>query len=139
MLAAKAIQIWKYPKLTDEQLAPYQIKASSEQKYSLDSYDINDFTRSLFEILDLRIMNLSADVKREFKRLYIAYKLDTNFVDIVVQKSRLRISLNMKCNQVIDRYGICRDITGLGRWGNGDVELFLEHTSEIDKGMALVE
>lgn len=34
---------------------------------------------------------------------------------------------------------ICRDITGLGRWGNGDVEVFFEHTSEIDDVMELIE
>lgn len=90
-------------------------------------------------MLDRRICNLSPDVKREFKKLYIAYKLDTNFVDIVVQKQRLRISLNMKYSEIYDPKGICRDITGLGRWGNGDVEVFFEHTSEIDDVMDLIE
>lgn len=139
LLAEKAVQIWIYPSLDAAQLAPYSNKDTTTQKQSIDSYDINDFTRALFEILDLRIMNLSSDVKREFKKLYIAYKLDTNFVDIVIQKSRLRISLNMKYNQIIDPYAMCRDITGLGRWGNGDVELFFEHTSEIDKVMDLIK
>ena len=60
-------------------------------------------------------------------------------MDIVVQKQRLRISLNMKFSEIHDPNGICRDITGLGRWGNGDVEVFLEHTSEIDDVMELIE
>ena len=86
-----------------------------------------------------RIQNLSPDVKREFKKLYVAYKLDTNFVDIVFQKQRLRISLNMKFSEVIDPNGICHDITGLGRWGNGDVELYMEHASDVDQIMEVVE
>ncbi len=90
-------------------------------------------------MLDRRICNLSPDVKREFKKLYIAYKLDTIFVDIVVQKQRLRISLNMKFSEIHDPKGLCKDITGLGRWGNGDVEVFFEHTSEIDDVMELIE
>lgn len=72
-------------------------------------------------------------------KLYIAYKLDTNFVDIVVQKQRLRIPLNMKFSEIHDPKGLCKDITGLGRWGNGDVEVFFEHTSEIDDVMELIE
>lgn len=84
-------------------------------------------------------MNLSPDVKREFKKLYIAYKLDTNFVDIVVQRQRLRISLNMKFSEIYDPNNMCKDMTGLGRWGNGDVEIYFEHTSDIDKVMDLVE
>ena len=34
---------------------------------------------------------------------------------------------------------MCKDVTGLGRWGNGDVETYFEHTSDIDKVMELVE
>lgn len=139
ILADKAKQIWEYPQISDSKLVPYQSEERSAQKYTIDSYDINTFTKPLFDMLDRRICNLSSDIKREFKKLYIAYKLDTNFVDIVVQKQRLRISLNMKYSEILDPKGICRDITDLGRWGNGDVEVFFEHTSEIDDIMDLIE
>lgn len=139
ILAEKAKKIWAYPQLTPAELAPYQVEEKPVQKYGLDTYGINVFTKTLFEMLDKRIINLSPDVKREFKKLYIAYKLDTNFVDVVVQKQRLRISLNMKFSEIYDPNNMCRDITGLGRWGNGDVELYFEHTSDIDKVMELVE
>ena len=45
--------------------------------------------------------------------MYVAYKLDTNFVDIVFQKQRLRISINMKFSEINDPNGICKDITCL--------------------------
>ena len=138
-LAAKAVQIWPYPSLKNTELAHYTAEEKSAPKYTLETYDINAFTKILFETLDRRIMNLSPAVKREYKKLYIAYKLDTNFVDIVVQKQRLRISVNMKFSEVYDPNGICRDVTGLGRWGNGDVELFMEHTSDIDRVMEIIE
>lgn len=139
LLADKAKQIWPYPSLADAELAPYKVEEKSAPRYSLETYDTNAFTKMLFETLDRRILNLSPAVKREFKKLYIAYKLDTNFVDIVVQKQRLRISVNMKFSEVDDPNGICRDITNLGRWGNGDVELFMEHTSDIDLVMEIIE
>lgn len=139
LLADKAKQIWAYPDMTATELAPYQAVEKPAERYSLETYDTNVFTKTLFEVLDRRIQNLSPDVKREFKKLYVAYKLDTNFVDIVFQKQRLRISLNMKFSEVIDPNSICRDITGLGRWGNGDVELYMEHTSDVDQIMEIVE
>ncbi|MFR9191524.1 MAG: DUF262 domain-containing protein [Anaerovoracaceae bacterium] len=139
LLADKAKQIWAYPDMTAAELAPYQTVEKPAERYSLETYDTNVFTKTLFEVLDRRIQNLSPDVKREFKKLYVAYKLDTNFVDIVFQKQRLRISVNMKFSEVIDPNGICRDITGIGRWGNGDVELYMEHTSDIDQIMEIVE
>ena len=122
-----ADSIWTYPFLTDAELAPYQVEEKTVQKYSLETYDVNAFTRILFESLDKRIMNLSPAVKKEYKKLYVAYKLDANFVDIVFQKQRLRISINMRFSEINDPNGICKDITGLGRWGNGDVELFMEN------------
>ena len=139
LLADKAKQIWAYPDMTAAELAPYQTVEKPAERYSLETYDTNVFTKTLFEVLDRRIQNLSPDVKREFKKLYVAYKLDTNFVDIVFQKQRLRISVNMKFSAVIDPNGICRDITGIGRWGNGDVELYMEHTSDVDQIMEIVE
>ena len=62
-----------------------------------------------------------------------------HFVDIVFQKQRLRISINMKFSEINDPNGICKDITGLGRWGNGDVELFMEHQDELDQIMEIVK
>lgn len=138
-LAKKAESIWLYPTLTVAELAPYQVEDKTLQKYSLETYDVNAFTRILFESLDKRIMNLSPAVKKEYKKLYVAYKLDTNFVDIVFQKQRLRISINMKFSEINDPNGICKDITGLGRWGNGDVELFMEHQDELDQIMEIVK
>ena len=139
LLAEKAKKIWAFPKMTDAELAPYRTNEKPAERYSLDSYDINVLTKTLFDVLDRRIQNLSPAVKREFKKLYVAYKLDTNFVDIVFQKQRLRISVNMKYSEVSDPNGICKDITGLGRWGNGDVELFMEHTSDVDRVMEIIE
>lgn len=138
-LTKKAESIWPYPDLTNKELAKYQVEDNTTPEYSLETYEMNDVTRMLFEALDKRIMNLSPGVKREFKKLYIAYKLDTNFVDIIIQKERLLIVVNMKFSDIIDPNGICRDITDVGRWGNGDAELFMEHQNELDQVMEIVK
>ncbi len=48
-----------------------------------------------------------ASIIREALRKVVvcAYKLDTDFVDIVFQKQRLRISINMKFSEVSDPKG----------------------------------
>lgn len=48
-------------------------------------------------------------------------------MDVGTQKQRLRISVNMKFSDVYNPNGICRDITNFGRWGNDDVELYMEN------------
>ena len=68
-----------------------------------------------------------------------AYKADTNFVDVVIQNSRLRLAINMKFADVIDPKGICKDITGVGKWGNGDVEVGLDSLDMLDDVMVVIE
>jgi predicted transport protein len=74
----------------------------------------------------------------EFLKLYVAYKAETNFVDIVPQTKRLRLSLNMTFPEINDPKGICKDVSGVGRWGNGDVEVGLTSLEELPYIMGLV-
>lgn len=77
--------------------------------------------------------------KRAGKWYNVWEKRLANFADIIIQKQRLVLIINMKFADVYDPNGICRDVTDLGRWGNGDVELYMEHISDIDHVMEIVE
>ena len=93
----------------------------------------------VYYALRKRILNIDASVKEEYKKLYIAFKSSTNFVDIVAQKSRLRLSLNIEYPQIIDPNGLCKDVSGLGRWGNGDVEVGISAMGELDNVLELIQ
>jgi uncharacterized protein with ParB-like and HNH nuclease domain/predicted transport protein len=135
-----AKKAWPYPTLSEVEIAPYRKQDDSASEYTLENYQyLNAINRMLFEKLNTRILNLGTYVKREFKKLYIAYKADTNFVDVVIQNSRLRLTINMKFADVIDPKGICKDITGMGRWGNGDVDVGLDSLDMLDDVMAVIE
>lgn len=134
-----AKEIWKYPELTENELAEFIPEDKPLYEYKLEYYFyLTGEMLELFSILNKRILNISSDVKMEFKKLYIAYKVDTNFVDIVPQKTRLRLSLNMKFNEIDDPKALCVDVTDKGRWGNGDIEIGLENVGQIDDVMELI-
>ena len=79
---------WPYPVLSEEELAPYQQTKEPQNQYTLESYQyLSALTRSLFERLNTRILNLDNNVKREFRKHYVTYKFETNFVYVVIQKS----------------------------------------------------
>lgn len=140
ILCKSCEQIWRYPILSDAILETYKPEVKSAKLYTLNDYEfLNSFTKMLYDHLDKRIMNISPDVKREYKKLYVAYKVDTNFVDVVIQKSRLRLSVNMKFGEVDDPKGLCKDVADVGRWGNGDVELFFESLANLDDVMGIIE
>src|SRR5438552_1118557 len=78
--------------------------------------------RPLFEAFRKEVLALDTCVSEEFLKLYVAYKAETNFVDVVPQAKQLRLTLNMDFSEITDPRGVCRNVAGLGRWGNGDVE-----------------
>lgn len=134
-----ALEIWPYPELYEATLERYLPEEKSDHEYTLEDYAyLSGRMLSLYQLLDNRIMNISSGIKREYKKLYIAYKADTNFVDIIPQKTRLRLAINMKFNEVIDPKGICLDVTNKRGWGNGAVEAILEYEHEIDDVMDII-
>ena len=138
-LSEKSLIVWEYPDIESEELKKF-IHKPEENIYTIDSYNtFSEQSKSLFDELDRRILNRFTDSKKEFKKLYIAYKLDTNFVDVVPLKSKLTLYINMRFTEIIDTYNICIDVTGKGRWGNGDAEIAFEKIEEIDKIMDIIE
>ena len=45
----------------------------------------------------------------------------------------------MKYSDVVDPKGICSDVTGLGRWGNGDAEVKFKSLDKLDDVMQIIE
>ena len=140
-LATIATNIWKAPNLPEDILDKYLHEEKKEvSEYSIDSYEyLKGDMLELYYALRKRILNIDASVKEEYKKLYIAFKSHTNFVDIVPQKSRLRLSLNVEFNQIEDSKGMCTDVSNKGRWGNGDVEVGISKADEIDNVMELIQ
>jgi len=139
-----AVQIWECPELEEEVLNNYKSieKEKLEKIYTIEDHPHlveGEAMRPLFEELRKRILNLDSSVKEDILKLYIAYKTTTNFVDIVPQKNRLRLSLNMQFDEANDPKGICKDVTDKGRWGNGDVEVGISNFEELDYIMFLIK
>ena len=140
-LAECACKAWEYPSMSEDIKAKYQKTEEPVQKtYDLGQYDFsNGMVEILYHKLHEAILQVEPKAKVEYKKLYIAYKLKTNFVDIVVQKSRLRLAINLGFDEVYDPSGICRDVTDLGRWGNGDVEIGFESLSMLDSVIEIIK
>ncbi|MFZ2358083.1 MAG: DUF262 domain-containing protein [Anaerolineae bacterium] len=140
-LAEKAVKVWAAPALSDAVLETYQSKAEKSVGYSISDHPHvaeGGTMQALFEQLRKEILALDPCVSEEILKLYIAYKAETNFVDIVPQKSRLRLSLNMHFHELNDPREMAKDVTNLGRWGNGDVEVGLNQPEDIPYVMGLL-
>ena len=140
-LATVAAGVWAVPSLRAEVLESYRPRGERTGGYTIDDHPqlvIGSPMSDLFEILRKDVLALDPCVSEEFLKLYVAYKAETNFVDIVPQKSRLRLSLNMQFHELHDPRVLAKDVTNLGRWGNGDVEVGLSKPEELPYVMGLV-
>lgn len=140
-LAKMAIVVWAGPTLDDGTLVKYRTQGVVKSAgYSIEDHPHLAIAgiRQLFDALRAEVLALDPCVVEEFKKFYVAYKAETNFVDVVPQAKRLRLSLNMAFPDVQDPKGLCKNVADVSRWGNGDVEVALESLDDLPYVMGLV-
>ena len=140
-LATDAAKVWKVPALDNSVLDAYRATpAQTGQTYSMADHPHLETgaMKPVFEALRKAVQALNPNVTEEFLKLYVAYKAETNFVDVVPQAKRLLLVLNIGIAELDDPRGLCRDISNIGRWGNGDVEVGLSSLDELPYVMGLI-
>jgi uncharacterized protein with ParB-like and HNH nuclease domain/predicted transport protein len=139
-LAEWAIMVWRSPDISAATLESYRPAARPAEQYTLDDHPHlrKGPLREVYDAFRKEVLALDPCVTEEILKLYVAYKAETNFVDVVPQAKRLRLSLNMRFSDIDDPRGFCRNVTGLGRWGNGDVEVGLKSNADIPYVIGLV-
>jgi uncharacterized protein with ParB-like and HNH nuclease domain/predicted transport protein len=139
-LSKLATRVWKMPSLTEEVYKSFQAPTEQTHTYSREDhpYLLSGVAKELYEALRKEVVALDPCVTEEFLKYYVAYKAETNFVDVIPQAKRLVLMLNMEFHELHDAKGLARDVTNLGRWGNGDIELKLNSIDEIPYIMGLI-
>ncbi|MBE7702379.1 DUF262 domain-containing protein [Oerskovia sp. Sa1BUA8] len=138
-LAREAAQIWTRPTLDAAVLARFQ-EPRTETGFSIEDHPhlLSPARRELFDHLTSEVLALDPGVARYFRKLYVAFKAETNFLDVVPQVSRMRLSLNIPIESLEDERGIVEDVSGKGHWGNGPTEVSLNEGSDFTYVMGLV-
>jgi len=139
-LADIVVKVWSLPTLASDVLDAYRPKKDMVTEYTIDNHPhlVSPTIKPLFEAFRKEVLALDPCISEEFLKLYVAYKAETNFVDVIPLAKRLRLSLNMQFNEVHDPKGLCRDTTDIGRWGNGNVEVSFSTLEELPYILGLV-
>jgi predicted transport protein len=139
-LAAQVLKVWPAPKLPEATLAKYRkTKAKVKAVYTLEDHPaLAGPIRPHFDEFSRRVRNLDAGVHEEVRKQYIAYKLTTNFVEVVPLASELKLYLDITSDQLDDPLGLTRDVSTVGHWGTGSVEMHLKNDAQFEDVMALV-
>ena len=139
-LSEVALTVWPSPKLPQEMLEVYQARQVPDTKYSIGDHKHlrGGSSLELFEDFRREVKALNPCVTEEFLKLYVAFKAETNFVDVVAKKNGLDLFLNLPFADIIDPHGICTDVTNVGHYGNGDGKVRLEEPERLPYIIGLV-
>ncbi len=155
------IELWEVTKYKNKTILFNQLKASqsSESINKLSSKNeivqkvsdevkvfteedhlenLSDNTKEKYDKLKERIYALGDNVEVKPTKLYIAFKSNTNFCDITLQRNKMKLWLNVRKNTLDDPRGMARDVSNVGHWGNGDYEVILNSESDLDYLMTLI-
>lgn len=135
-LANQACEVWPSPRASS---------APTPSTYRRQNYDILDYpqlapgpVRDLFDALQREILALDACVTEEFLKHYIAYKAESTIVNVVPQKRQLLLNISIPFASLHDPMGKARDVSEIGRWGNGEAQIALASASEVPYVVGLV-
>lgn len=92
--------------------------------------------RSVLDSLEAHVLSLGDDVQVKELRRYVAYKRIRNFACVVLQRARLLLYLHLDAPQTLPALQAvlpqARDVSAIGHWGTGDLELPLSSASDLE-------
>ena len=94
----------------------------------------------LYELFKQAIFNLDNAIESKPKKLRISFtKEEKIFADICLLKASLKIWINLKRGYLDDPKGLARDVSSIGHWGNGDYEIVVTDTRNLEYIMSLMK
>jgi len=113
-----------------------EIKVYTEADHILN---IPEEIQGFYEEIKVRVLNIGDDIQIKPKKYYIAFVSATNFVDVHLHKSQIKLWLNMNKGELDDPRVMARDVSNVGHWGNGDYEIRLKIGHDLDYLITLVK
>jgi uncharacterized protein (TIGR02145 family) len=142
-ISDETLKIWQSPILSQDEIAKWAKAPEPEKQQTTYSIDDHEYlarpnVRELFDALRAEVMKMDPEVSETFLKYWIAYKVNTNFVDVVPKAKGLRLSINMRYPEISDPAGMTEDISEKGRWGNGDVSVHYRKLEDLPYIMGLI-
>jgi len=99
----------------------------------------SDTVKELFKELQEKIIKIDDKIKEKVLKFYVAYELDRNFTEIVIQANGLWVHLDISKDEVNDPKNRLVDISGKGHWATGNLKLKVERIEDIEYCMNLIK
>lgn len=99
----------------------------------------SDEIKELYEAYKSAILNLSTDIEIVPLKHYISFRKARNIANLEIQQRQLKIWINLKKGELDDSKKLTIDVSNTGHWGNGDYQLNITDTKNLEYIMSLVK
>jgi len=113
-----------------------EIKVYTEDEHI--AYATEEIAELYYKFRDA-ILNLVDGVEIKPQKYYVAFKKETNVVDIEVYKKALKIFINAKIGTIDDAKNIAKDVSKIGHRANGDYMIQVNSDKDLEYIMSLVK
>ena len=111
--------------------------AKSDTTFLENVEKISPKLKSIYESLKEFALSLGDEVSFEPLKLYGAFKRITNFCSIVVLQNKLKMFFKLEPSKYNDK--CLRNVTELGHWGTGNLEITITDESQIELAKQLIQ
>ena len=123
-----------------DDLACSKVRKDDSQQTRLE--DAPEWLQALYEQVCGFIDSLGDEVQRKELKLYTAFRRLRNFACVQIcspqRDPHLRLYLDLLPAGVTPLDGITRDVSQIGHWGTGDLELTIRNSDDWEKAKSLV-
>ena len=96
-------------------------------------------TFEFYQELKGRILSLGDNIKTKPWKRYISFIANTDFVIVLPQMLQLKLWINLPKGELEDPKKVARDVSEIDHYGNGDYEVHVGSSNELDYLMNLIE
>ncbi|ARW34072.1 DUF5655 domain-containing protein [Lactiplantibacillus plantarum] len=94
----------------------------------------------LYDELKAAILLWDSEFEVKPTKVYIGLRIKHhNVVDLLPQKSQLKIWINLSKGELNDPNNLLRDVSSIGHWGNGDYEVIIKDDTQIEYILSLIK
>lgn len=98
-----------------------------------------DAIKDLAYTIQERILEVDPSIEENPKKMYVGYRTTQNIACMEVQNQKILLFLKLDPKQEPGPAGLSRDVSKIGHYGTGDLELTLLSTKDVDVAMPYVE
>lgn len=108
-----------------------------DEEYHLENK--SDDIKELYQEFKAAILNLSDDIEIKANKVYVAFRKNKNLACMIVQKTQLKLIINVTYGQLDDPKKLANYVGEIGHWGTGDYRLEIKDNTNKEYIMSLIK